>query len=64
MTKAELVGVFTDGDLRRALDGEINVHTTTMDSVMHRGGITITARHDGRTGRARPGGEQDYRISW
>ena len=37
-----LVGVFTDGDLRRALDREINVHTTTMESVMHGGGITIT----------------------
>ena len=37
-----LLGVFTDGDLRRALDREINVHTTTMASVMHSGGITIT----------------------
>ena len=37
-----LLGVFTDGDLRRALDREINVHTTTMDSVMHAGAITIT----------------------
>ena len=34
-----LVGVFTDGDLRRALDTGIDVHKTTMQSVMHRGGI-------------------------
>lgn len=35
----KLVGVFTDGDLRRALDSGIDVHKTTMESVMHRGGI-------------------------
>jgi len=31
-----LVGIFTDGDLRRALDQEINVHNTIMGSVVHR----------------------------
>ena len=36
-----ILGVFTDGDLRRALDSEIDVHRTTMDKVMHTGGITI-----------------------
>jgi arabinose-5-phosphate isomerase len=36
-----LRGVFTDGDLRRALDREIDVHKTTMDDVMHEGGITV-----------------------
>lgn len=35
----KLVGVFTDGDLRRALDSGIDVHKTTMETVMHRGGI-------------------------
>ena len=30
-----VLGVFTDGDLRRALDQEIDVHKTTMQSVMH-----------------------------
>jgi arabinose-5-phosphate isomerase len=35
----KLVGVFTDGDLRRALDTEIDIRKTTMESVMHRGGI-------------------------
>jgi len=30
-----LAGVFTDGDLRRALDAEIDVHKTTMRSVAH-----------------------------
>jgi len=31
-----VLGVFTDGDLRRALDQGIDVHKTTMQSVMHR----------------------------
>jgi arabinose-5-phosphate isomerase len=31
-----LLGVFTDGDLRRALDQGINVHDTTMQSVVNR----------------------------
>lgn len=31
-----VLGIFTDGDLRRALDAAIDVHTTTMESVMHR----------------------------
>lgn len=30
-----LLGIFTDGDLRRALDGGVNVHDTDMRSVMH-----------------------------
>lgn len=36
-----ILGVFTDGDLRRALDTEINVHKTTMEAVMHTGCITV-----------------------
>ena len=39
-----LVGMFTDGDLRRALDSEIDVHKTRMETVMHRN--CITARPD------------------
>ncbi len=31
-----LIGIFTDGDLRRALDREIGVHETNMQSVVHR----------------------------
>lgn len=31
-----ILGVFTDGDLRRALDGGVDVHKTTMAEVMHR----------------------------
>ncbi len=34
-------GVFTDGDLRRALDGEIDVQKTRMEAVMHEGCITV-----------------------
>jgi arabinose-5-phosphate isomerase len=29
-----ILGVFTDGDLRRALDGQIDIHKTTMREVM------------------------------
>ena len=36
-----ILGIFTDGDLRRALDTGIDVHATPMDAVMHRGCITI-----------------------
>jgi arabinose-5-phosphate isomerase len=32
-----LLGIFTDGDLRRTLDAAIDVHKTPMESVMHRG---------------------------
>lgn len=32
-----LLGVFTDGDLRRALDSGVDVHTTTMTAVMTQG---------------------------
>lgn len=38
-----ILGVFTDGDLRRALDGGIDVRNSTMDTVMHRGGKTASA---------------------
>jgi arabinose-5-phosphate isomerase len=31
-----VLGIFTDGDLRRTLDAAIDVHKTTMESVMHR----------------------------
>ncbi len=31
-----ILGVFTDGDLRRALDGGVDVHATTMEEIMHK----------------------------
>lgn len=36
----QLVGIFTDGDLRRALDGPVDVHEKRIDEVMTRGGTT------------------------
>lgn len=39
-----IVGVFTDGDLRRALDGQVDVHGTRMREVMTRQGKTIGPR--------------------
>jgi arabinose-5-phosphate isomerase len=39
-----VLGVFTDGDLRRALDRRIDVHRATMSQVMTRGGHVIGPR--------------------
>jgi arabinose-5-phosphate isomerase len=36
-----MLGVFTDGDLRRVLDREINVHKTTMREVMNSPGKSV-----------------------
>ncbi|EIJ42021.1 KpsF/GutQ family protein [Beggiatoa alba B18LD] len=41
----KVLGVFTDGDLRRALDTQINVHTTDVQTVMTRGGKTVNANY-------------------
>ena len=38
-----ILGIFTDGDLRRALDDGADVHTTTMRDVMHTNCKTTTA---------------------
>jgi arabinose-5-phosphate isomerase len=39
-----MVGIFTDGDLRRTLDGQIDVHATRMSAVMTHSGKSIPAR--------------------
>jgi arabinose-5-phosphate isomerase len=31
----QILGIFTDGDLRRALDAGVDVHTTAMSEIMH-----------------------------
>jgi arabinose-5-phosphate isomerase len=36
-----VLGVFTDGDLRRALDASVDLHTTRMDQVMTRRAKTV-----------------------
>ncbi len=36
-------GVFTDGDLRRALDRGVDLHSTAAEAVMTRGGRTVAA---------------------
>lgn len=36
-----ILGIFTDGDLRRALDAGVDVHQTTMREIMHSGCKTI-----------------------
>ncbi|PCI70601.1 MAG: D-arabinose 5-phosphate isomerase [Piscirickettsiaceae bacterium] len=40
---AEFVGIFTDGDLRRMLENNIDIHSTVISDVMTAGGTTITA---------------------
>jgi arabinose-5-phosphate isomerase len=37
-----LLGIFTDGDLRRALDDEIDIHNTVIDTIMTRDGVTVS----------------------
>lgn len=39
----QLKGVFTDGDLRRALNNDVNVHHTPISALMVRDCITVTA---------------------
>ena len=39
----QLQGVFTDGDLRRALDRNLDVHNTMMSDVMTRDCVTVSA---------------------
>ncbi|WP_295454785.1 KpsF/GutQ family sugar-phosphate isomerase [uncultured Thiodictyon sp.] len=39
--EGRLAGVFTDGDLRRALDHGVDVHHTVIDAVMTRAGVTV-----------------------
>lgn len=38
----ELMGIFTDGDVRRALDKEVDVHTTSIQHIMSKNPKTIT----------------------
>jgi arabinose-5-phosphate isomerase len=38
-----ILGIFTDGDLRRALDAGVNVHETSMDTIMQSNCKTISA---------------------
>ena len=39
--KNHILGIFTDGDLRRALDADVDVHRTEMSKVMHRNCKTV-----------------------
>ncbi len=41
---SQVLGIFTDGDLRRALDAQVNVHKAAMSDVMTRGGLRIGPR--------------------
>ncbi len=39
----QLIGVFSDGDLRRTMDGGLDIHTTLIEQVMTPGSKTISA---------------------
>jgi arabinose-5-phosphate isomerase len=43
LTDNHLIGIFTDGDLRRALGQGINVYETTLQTLMNRHTRTISA---------------------
>ena len=57
-----LLGVFTDGDLRRALDEEADIHKTPIESVMTRDPITIKRDILGGGGPAHHGGAHHHRA--
>jgi arabinose-5-phosphate isomerase len=38
-----IAGIYTDGDLRRTLDGALDIHATPVDAVMTRHPVTVTA---------------------
>lgn len=40
----KLIGVFTDGDLRRILDARVDLHSANVSSVMTKGGKTTTKK--------------------
>jgi len=40
-SEKKVLGIFTDGDLRRAMDNDVDVHQTKMSKVMTTGGMTI-----------------------
>nr|WP_136251837.1 KpsF/GutQ family sugar-phosphate isomerase [Ningiella ruwaisensis] len=42
-TNDKVVGIYTDGDLRRTFDKQIDLHTTCVKEVMTKNGITIDA---------------------
>ncbi len=42
-SKQNILGIFTDGDLRRALDSGIDIHKTTMNTVMQTSSKTASA---------------------
>ena len=42
VSEDRLVGIFTDGDLRRVLDQKIDIHSSAVHSVMTPNGITVT----------------------
>ena len=53
--EGHVLGIFTDGDLRRALDRSADLRATRMDEVMTRGAKTIRPGHAGRRGGAADG---------
>ena len=60
---AQVVGIFTDGDLRRALDRDLDVRTTTMADVMTRGPRSI-GPESSRPRRSCDGEARGQRPRW
>ncbi|EED36322.1 arabinose 5-phosphate isomerase [Luminiphilus syltensis NOR5-1B] len=55
-----LLGIFTDGDLRRALEARPDINQTPIDSLMSTGGITVT---EGTLAAEALGMMEEHRIS-
>jgi arabinose-5-phosphate isomerase len=43
VAQGKVVGIYSDGDLRRTIDRQIDVHTTSVSDVMTLNGITLSA---------------------
>jgi len=63
-SKLKVLGVFTDGDLRRTMEQEINPHTMTVGEVMTPKGKTIQPQSTGGRGRYRCCKNTRYRACW
>ena len=59
----QVLGVFTDGDLRRALDRQIDVHATDMRTVMTAQARSIGPKELAADGRASDGSASHYRAA-
>jgi len=44
LAQNKVIGIYTDGDLRRTLDKQVDIHNTLVKDVMTVGGITLSKK--------------------